>query len=124
MRMSLSCLSINTRKLCRIKYNSYRYSLTKCVVFICTLTIRIIGDRRTTEMMVLRPLLCTLFRLNWAKQTPGIIMTTLMTKLAPEWVRTSDPVIRNPARYRAEQRTYVLHSTCTSFIRSTSIRRS
>ena len=24
----------------------------------------------------------------------------LMTKLAPEWVRTSDPVIRNPARYR------------------------
>ena len=23
-----------------------------------------------------------------------------MTKLAPEWVRTSDPVIRNPARYR------------------------
>ena len=24
----------------------------------------------------------------------------LMTKLAPEWVRTSDPVIRSPARYR------------------------
>ena len=24
----------------------------------------------------------------------------LMTKLAPEWVRTSDPVIRRPARYR------------------------
>ena len=23
-----------------------------------------------------------------------------MTKLAPEWVRTSDPVIRRPARYR------------------------
>ena len=23
----------------------------------------------------------------------------LMTKLAPEWVRTSDPVIRSPARY-------------------------
>ena len=23
-----------------------------------------------------------------------------MTKLAPEWVRTSDPVIRSPARYR------------------------
>ena len=23
-----------------------------------------------------------------------------MTKLAPEWVRTSDPVIRIPARYR------------------------
>ena len=24
----------------------------------------------------------------------------LMKKLAPEWVRTSDPVIRSPARYR------------------------
>ena len=24
----------------------------------------------------------------------------LITKLAPEWVRTSDPVIRSPARYR------------------------
>ena len=24
----------------------------------------------------------------------------LMTKLAPEWVRTSDPMIRSPARYR------------------------
>ena len=24
----------------------------------------------------------------------------LTTKLAPEWVRTSDPVIRSPARYR------------------------
>ena len=23
-----------------------------------------------------------------------------MTKLAPDWVRTSDPVIRSPARYR------------------------
>ena len=23
-----------------------------------------------------------------------------MTKLAPEWVRTSDPVIRSPERYR------------------------
>ena len=23
-----------------------------------------------------------------------------MTKLAPEWVRTSDPVIKSPARYR------------------------
>ena len=23
-----------------------------------------------------------------------------MMKLAPEWVRTSDPVIRSPARYR------------------------
>ena len=23
-----------------------------------------------------------------------------MTKLAPEWIRTNDPVIRSPARYR------------------------
>ena len=23
-----------------------------------------------------------------------------MTKIAPEWVRTNDPVIRSPARYR------------------------
>ena len=27
----------------------------------------------TNEMMVFRPLLCTLLRLNWAKQTPGIM---------------------------------------------------
>ena len=47
-----------------------------------------------------RPLLCTLFRLNWAKQTPGDNEAKLMTKLAPEWVRTSDPVIRSPACYR------------------------
>ena len=46
------------------------------------------------------PLLCTLFRLNWAKQTPGINEAKLMTKLAPEWVRTSELVIRSPARYR------------------------
>ena len=38
------------------------------------------------EMMVFRPFLCTLFRLNWAKQTPGIMESKLMTKLAPEWV--------------------------------------
>ena len=47
-----------------------------------------------------RPILCPLFRLNWAKQTPGDNEAKLMTKLAPEWVRTSDPVIRIPARYR------------------------
>ena len=27
-----------------------------------------------------------------------------MTKLAPDWVRTSDPVIRSPARYLTEHR--------------------
>ena len=31
---------------------------------------------------------------------PGDNEAKLMTKLAPEWVRTSDPVIRSPARYR------------------------
>ena len=46
-----------------------------------------------------RPLLCTLFRLNWAKHA-GDNEAKLMTKLAPEWVRPSDPVIRSPARYR------------------------
>ena len=37
-----------------------------------------------------------------------------MTKLAPEWVRTSDPVIRSPARYRwttAPATKYVLNKT-------------
>ena len=29
-----------------------------------------------------------------------------MTKLAPEWVRTSDPVIRSPARYGGPERTW------------------
>ena len=52
------------------------------------------------EMMVFRPLLCTLFRPNWAKADAGDNEAKLMTKLAPEWVRTSDPVIRSPARYR------------------------
>ena len=28
---------------------------------------------RENDMMVFRPLLCTLFRLNWTKQTPGIM---------------------------------------------------
>ena len=45
-----------------------------------------------------RPLLCTLFRLNQADA--GDNEAKLMTKRAPEWVRTSDPVIRSPARYR------------------------
>ena len=31
---------------------------------------------------------------------PGDNEAKLMTKLAPEWVRTSNPVIRSPARYR------------------------
>ena len=52
------------------------------------------------KMMVFRPLLCTLLRLNWAKQNAGDNEAKLMTKLAPEWVRTRDPVIRSPARYR------------------------
>ena len=47
--------------------------------------------------VLIRPLLCTLFRLSW---DAGDNEAKLMTKLAPEWVRTSDPVIRSPARYR------------------------
>ena len=38
-----------------------------------------------------------------------------MTKLAPEWVRTSDPVIRSPARYRwttAPAQRYVQNIIC------------
>ena len=57
-----------------------------------------ISHYRLWKLWCFRPLLCTWFRLNWAKQTPGIMRR--MTKLAPEWVRTSDPVIRSPARYR------------------------
>ena len=39
----------------------------------------------------------------WAKlgqADAGDNEAKLMTKLAPEWVRTSDPVIRTSARYR------------------------
>ena len=34
------------------------------------------------------------------KQVNGDNEAKLMTKLAPEWVRTNDPVFRSPARYR------------------------
>ena len=50
--------------------------------------------------MVFRPLLCTLFRLNRDQADAGDNEAKLITKLAPECVRTSDPVIRSPARYR------------------------
>ena len=42
---------------------------------------------------------CTLLRLNLAKQTSGIMRRKWLTKLAPERFRTSDTVIRSPARY-------------------------
>ena len=71
-----------------------------------------------------RPLLCTLFRLNWAQADAGDNEAKLITKLAPEWVRTSDPVIRSPARYRwstAPAPSFTSHppngSTCTVYIR-------
>ena len=41
--------------------------------------------------------MCTLFRLNLAKQVQGTMST--MMKHAPELVRTSDPVIRSPVHY-------------------------
>ena len=44
-----------------------------------------------------RPLLCTLFRAKLGQAGAGDNEAKLMTKLAPEWVRTSDPVIRSPA---------------------------
>ena len=40
-----------------------------------------------------------------------------MTKLAPEWVRTSDPVIRSPARYRWTTAPATTH--CTTLPHST-----
>ena len=39
-----------------------------------------------------------------------------MTKLAPEWVRTSDPVIRSPARYRWTTAPAKIFSKASSFI--------
>ena len=47
-----------------------------------------------------------------------------MTKLAPEWVRTSDPVIRSPARYRwttapaacSFQSSQVFHKSVNTYI--------
>ena len=49
-------------------------------------------------IMVFRPLLCTCAKLGQADA--GDNEAKLMTKLAPEWVRTNDPVIRSPAGYR------------------------
>ena len=43
--------------------------------------------------------MCTLFKLT-GQADAGDNEAKLMTKLSPEWVRTSDPVIRSPARYR------------------------
>ena len=42
-------------------------------------------------------------RIVWVKlgqASVGDNEAKLMMRLAPEWVRTSDPVIRSPARYR------------------------
>ena len=35
-----------------------------------------------------------------------------MTNLAPEWVRTSDPVIRSPARYRWTTANFIMENYC------------
>ena len=40
------------------------------------------------------------FRLNCGQAEAGDNEAKLITKLAPDWVRTSDPVIRWSARYR------------------------
>ena len=51
------------------------------------------------KLWCLRPLLCTSFWAKLGQADAGDNEAKLMTKLAPEWVRTSDPVI-SPARYR------------------------
>ena len=72
------------------------------------------GDNVPNEMKwcCFMPPLCTFFRLNWAKQAK----VKLMMKHAPEWVQTSNPVIRSPTRYLCcarhvpnESRTSKLH---------------
>ena len=45
-----------------------------------------------------RPLLCTLFRLNLAKLSPGQ-WGEINYETCHEWVRTIDPVIGSPTRY-------------------------
>ena len=46
-----------------------------------------------------RPLLCTFVQAKLGQADTRDNEEKLMTKLSPEWVRTSDPVIRSPARY-------------------------
>ena len=53
---------------------------------------------RTTTLELVRLVQCDFQLLD--NETSHDNEAKLMTKLAPEWVQTSDPVIRSPARYR------------------------
>ena len=57
-------------------------------------------SRKIMKWWCFRPLLCTLFTLYRTGPSRRRDEAKLMTKLAPEWVRTSDPVIRSPVHYR------------------------
>ena len=88
---------------CIMMTHQEHYIYWRCIMITHRRTLYLLKvhyDNTSRNAWCFRPLLCTLFRLNWAKVTPGILRWTLMTKLAPEWVRTSYPVIRSPARYR------------------------
>ena len=52
------------------------------------------------EMMVFQASFVHIVQAKLGQADAGDNEAKLMTKLAPEWVRTSDPVIRSPARYR------------------------
>ena len=51
------------------------------------------------EMMVFQASFGHIVQAKLGQADAGDNEAKLMTKLAPEWVRTSDPVIRSPARW-------------------------
>ena len=52
------------------------------------------------EMMVFQASFVHIVQAKLGQANAGDNKAKLMTKLAPEWVRSCDPVIRSPARYR------------------------
>ena len=58
------------------------------------------GLNLENEMMGVLGLFCAHCLGKLGQADAGDNEAKLMTKLAPEWVQTSDPVIRSPARYR------------------------
>ena len=63
----------------------------------------------TNEMMVFQASFVHIAQAKLGQADAGDNEAKLMTKLAPEWVRTSDPVIRSPARYRWTTAPAVIH---------------
>ena len=55
---------------------------------------------RAFDIMVFRPSFVHIVYAKLGQADAGDNEAKLMTKFAPEWVRTRDPVIRSPARYR------------------------